>query len=156
MFRRPFFDYGVTPPWQEMARLQREMNRLFDAFSLAGGQIGPNYPAMNVRTNDEGAVVTAELPGIDPEDIDISVVGDTLTLSGSLQPETLKEGETYHRRERGFGKFRRIFQLPFQVETDQVEASFKNGVLSISLPRAEQDKSKKIVVESTQKKLEAK
>lgn len=156
MLRRPFFDYGVTSPWREMARLQREMNRLFDAFSLAGGRTAPSYPAMNVWTNDEGALITAELPGIDPDDIDISVVGDTLTLSGSRQPEELQEGETYHRRERSFGKFSRTFQLPFQVEADQVEASFKNGVLSISLPRAEQDKPKKIVVETAQKRLEAK
>ena len=149
MLRRPLFNYGPMSPWREMTRLQREMNRLFsDSFSHAGGRVGPSYPAMNVWTNEDGAVVTAELPGVNPQDIDISVVGETLTLSGSRQPDVLQDGEKYHRRERNFGNFSRTFQLPFQVMADQVEAIFKNGVLHISLPRAEEDKPKKITIKS--------
>ncbi|MBN1993279.1 MAG: Hsp20/alpha crystallin family protein [Anaerolineae bacterium] len=149
MFRRPFGYYGYRSPWVEMERLQREMNRLFsDSFSLAGGRTAPNYPAMNVWTNEDGAVVTAELPGINPNDIDISVVGDTLTLSGERQPEALGEGDKYHRRERGCGKFNRAFQLPFKVEADKVDAIFDKGVLHLSLPRAEADKPRKITVKS--------
>jgi HSP20 family protein len=132
-----------------MERLQREMNHLFsDSFSLAGGRTAPNYPAMNVWTNEESAVITAELPGISPEDIDISVVGDTLTLSGERKLEELEEGDKYHRRERGYGKFSRTFQLPFKVEAEEVEALFERGVLHLSLPRAESDKPKKITVKS--------
>lgn len=149
MFRRPFGRYGMMSPWREMEVLQREMNRLFsDTFSLAGGRIAPGYPAINVWTNEESAVVTAELPGVKPDDIDISVEGDTLTLTGSRQPDELKEGETYHRRERRYGRFTRTFQLPFQVEVDQVEAIFDKGVLHISLPRAEVDKPKKIAIKA--------
>ena len=149
MLRRPFFNYGLTPSWREMSRLQREMNRLFnDSFSLAGGRVGPSYPAMNVWTNQAGAVITAELPGVNPEDIDISVVGDMLTLTGSRQPGELKDGEQFHRRERSFGNFSRTFQLPFRTVSDQVEANFKNGVLHVSVPRAEEDKPKKIAVKS--------
>ncbi len=149
MFRRPFGRYSFTSPWPEMEHLQREMNRLFsDSFSLAGGRTAPSYPAMNVWTNEEGAVITAELPGVNPEDIDISVVGDTLTLTGSRQPDELKEGEKYHRRERSYGRFTRTFELPYQVETDKVEALFEKGVLHISLPRAEVDKPKKISVKT--------
>lgn len=149
MLRRPFFDYGSRSPWREMRRLQRDMNRLFsDSFSLAGGRIGPGYPAMNVWTNQDGAVITAELPGVNPEDIDISVVGDTLTLTGSRRLRQPEEGEKYHRRERSFGKFSRTFQLPFHVVADKVEANFKNGVLHVLLPRAEEDKPKKITVKS--------
>jgi HSP20 family protein len=103
---------------------------------------------MNVWTNEEGVVVTAELPGVEPDEIDVSVVGDTLTLTGSRRPFELKEGEKYHRRERGFGRFTRTFQLPFQVEADQVEAIFEKGVLHISLPRAEVDKPKKIAIKA--------
>jgi HSP20 family protein len=103
---------------------------------------------MNVWAYEDGAVVTAELPGVNTEDIDISVVGDTLTLTGSRQPDELKEDETYHRRERGYGRFTRAFQLPFQVEADKVEAIFEQGVLHISLPRAEADKPKKIAIKT--------
>jgi HSP20 family protein len=149
MFRRPLSRYGFRSPWQEMERLQREMNHLFsDSFSLAGGRTGSSYPAMNVWTNEEGAVITAELPGVNPEEVDISVVGDTLTLSGNRQPEELGEGDKYHRRERSYGKFTRTFELPFLVEADKVEAVFEKGVLHISLPRAEADKPKKIAIKT--------
>jgi HSP20 family protein len=149
MFQRPFVRYTFRSPWQEMGRLQREVNQLFsDSFALAGGRTVPNYPAMNVWTNEDGAAITAELPGVNPEDIDISVVGDTLTLSGNRQPEELGDGDTYHRRERGYGQFTRTFQLPFPVEVDQTEAVFEKGVLHLSLPRAEADKPKKISVKA--------
>jgi HSP20 family protein len=103
---------------------------------------------MNAWTNQDGAVVTVELPGVNPEDIDISVVGETLTLTGSRQPLELQDGEKYHRRERNYGNFSRTIQLPFKVEANQVEATFAKGVLSISLARAEEDKPKKITVKS--------
>lgn len=86
------------------------------------------------------------MPGVSPKDIEISVQNDTLTLRGCRQPRDLEEGETYHRRERGCGRFARTLQLPFQVEPEGVEATFERGVLHISLPRAEADKPKKITV----------
>jgi HSP20 family protein len=130
-------------PWQEMERLQREAGRF--GMSRRGA---PAFPAMNVWTSKDGAVLTAELPGVKPDDIDISVVGDTLTLSGTRQAEERSEGTTYHRRERGFGKFTRSFQLPFHVDAGKVEAHFESGVLHVSLPYAEEDKPKKITVKS--------
>jgi HSP20 family protein len=130
-----------------MDRLRRDMNRLFAQMPTGlAGDTAQNFPAMNVWMDKDGVVVTAELPGVVPDDIDISVVGDTLTLKGSRQPDELEEGGTYHRRERRYGTFTRSFQLPFQVEPDQVEATFGNGALQISLPRAEEDKPKKIAV----------
>ena len=145
MFLRP--RYGVDVSWREFDRLQREMNRLFDTvFSDVRRRSAPNYPAMNIWTNEEGAVITAELPGISPDDIDISVVGETLTLSGERKPDQLSQGDKYHRRERPYGKFSRTIQLPFLVDVDGVEALFEKGVLHISLPRAEADKPKKIAV----------
>ncbi len=146
MLTQPFF--GYTNPWREMTRLQREMNRLFSEVAGSGSSVAPGYPAMNVWTNEKGAVVTAELPGVNPDDIDISVVGNTLTLSGGRQPDELKEGEKYHRRERGYGKFTRSLQLPFDVNAGKVDASFSKGVLHISLPRVEEQKPKKITVKA--------
>jgi HSP20 family protein len=133
-----------------MARLQRDMNRLFAQMPTGvAGDVAPTFPAMNVWTDEDGAVVTAELPGVAPDDIDVSVVGDTVTLKGNRHPDELEEGDTYHRRERRYGAFTRAFQLPFHVEPDQVDANFRDGVLQISLPRAEEDKPKKIAVKAS-------
>jgi HSP20 family protein len=148
MLRQSFGRPSLANPWQEIEHMQREMERLFNSSyaSRPRYQVAASFPALNVWTNQESAVLTAELPGVNPEDIDISVVGETLTLSGDRQPEALQEGEKYHRRERGYGKFTRTFQLPFPVEADKVEAVFDKGILHISLPRAEADKPRKIAV----------
>lgn len=139
------FDFRSS--FREMERLRREMNTMFDQVDR-GAQFGTaaGYPAMNVWTNDDGAVITAELPGIDLDALEISVHNDTLTLSGERKPESLGEGEAYHRRERSYGQFKRAFQLPFQIAAEKVEAGYNKGVLQITLPRAESDKPKKIQV----------
>jgi HSP20 family protein len=145
MLRRRFGTWDS--PWREMERLRREMNYLFDRSSAGFGEgTAPDYPSLNVWTNEDGAVVTAELPGIAPEDIDISVEGSTMTLEVSRQPEALEQGGTYHRRERRHGRFSRSFQLPFQIDAKGVEAISEKGVLHISLPRAEEEKPKRIAV----------
>jgi len=139
--------FGLSP-WREMERLRREMNRLLSGH-VSGIAVAPGFPSMNVWTNEDGAVVTAELPGIDHKDIDISVNNDTLTVIGCRQPEELPKDATYHRRERGCGRFSRSFQLPFQVEAGKVSAAFERGVLQITLPRAEADKPRRIAVKTT-------
>ncbi len=144
MYRR----YRVPSVWRELNQIQRDMNRVFDGYSPIRTRTAPSYPALNIWSNEEGLVVNAEVPGIDVKDIDISVVGETLTLSGARKSEDLEEGSRYHRQERGSGKFNRSVELPFPVDIDKVEATFKNGVLQISLPRSEADKPKKIVVKS--------
>jgi HSP20 family protein len=103
---------------------------------------------MNLWTSDEAAIVTAELPGFDPDEIDISVEDRTLTVTGSRAPEEVAEDATIHRQERSYGRFSRALRLPFEVEADQVEATFTNGVLRISLPRSEQDRPRKITVKT--------
>ncbi len=132
--------YSPLSMWEDMDRMQRRMNRQY--------RPAPTFPAMNIWTNEEGAVVSAELPGVKVEDLDISVVGETLTISGSRELEQAGENSRYHRQERGYGSFTRTIELPFQVEPEQVEASYKNGVLKISLPRAAADKPKKISVKT--------
>lgn len=127
----------------EVLQLQREMNRLF---SDVGQKSPQGYPAVNIREKDETAVVTAELPGIDPEKIDISASGDTLTIAGIYSPENFTQGETYLRQERGTGSFKRNIQLQFQVNAQNVEAKYEKGVLTITLPRAQEDLPKKIKI----------
>jgi len=143
MHRDPFFNMWTQAP--EMERLRQEMNRVFANFP-SYVRPAPAYPAMNVWTNENGSVVTAELPGCNPESIDLSIVGDTLTITGAREPEEVAENATYHRRERGCGKFQRSLQLPFEIEPGKVEATFDKGVLNISLPRAEASKPKKIAI----------
>jgi HSP20 family protein len=101
---------------------------------------------MNLYAGDEGVILTAELPGLEPDDLEITVLGETLTLSGSRNMGDVEEGVKYHRRERGQGQFNRTVQLPFVVDSESVEAKFTNGVLHVVLPRAEEDKPRKISV----------
>jgi len=131
-----------------MDQLQREMNRLFDTTSKGRLFNSPSYPAINIWTNEDGQVISAEMPGVHPDDIDIDVTGDALSISGERKPDELIKDAHYHRRERSYGSFSRTIQLPFMVDTNKVEANFKNGVLMISLPRAEADRPKKITIKS--------
>lgn len=145
MYRR----YRVPSVWRDMDRLQNEMNRLFEAYTPSRMRQAPGFPSMNVWSNDDGLVVTAEIPGIHPDDIEISVVGETLTVSGERKPDEIPdENSRYHRQERGYGKFTRSLQLPFPVNVAQVEAIFKNGLLQITMPRTEEDKPRKITVKT--------
>jgi len=144
MYRR----FHMYPVWREVDRLQQDMNRLFETYSPLRQRQAAGYPAMNIWTNEQGVMLTAETPGVHPDDIDINVVGETLTLTGQRTPDKLDQGDRYHRQERGYGKFTRSIQLPFPVDVNQVEATFQNGVLHISLPRAEASKPRKIAVKS--------
>ncbi|NTU75923.1 MAG: Hsp20/alpha crystallin family protein [Anaerolineaceae bacterium] len=132
--------------WQELERMQREMNRLFNESLPGRGDFSPSYPAINLWSNEEQAVLTAELAGISPDDIDIRVVGDTITISGERKADEKLENMEIRRQERGFAKFTRTLQLPFHVEADSVSANFENGVLKVTLPRAEAEKPRKITV----------
>ena len=133
--------------WEEMNRLQREMNQLFDSYDR-GWLPTAGFPALNVWLNDEGAVVTAELPGVDVKDLDINVVGETLTLIGERKPEGLPKDAVVHRQERGIGKFTRTVDLPFAVDSNKVQATLEKGILRILLPRAEKDKPRKIAIKA--------
>ena len=134
--------------WQEMDQLQREMNRLFDSTSKGRVVSPPSYPAINIWSNDDGLLISAEMPGVNPEDINIDVTGDALSISGERKPDEVIKEALYHRRERSSGSFSRTIQLPYMVDTNKVEAACKNGVLMISLPRAEADKPRKITIQN--------
>jgi len=144
MYRR----YRIPAVYRDLDRIQREMNRIFEAYDPIRRRTAPSFPAVNIWSNEDGMVITAEVPGVNPEDIEINVVGETLNLSGTRKVEELAENTRYHRQERGYGKFNRAIQLPFPVEIEKVNATFKNGVLSVNLPRAAADKPKRITVKA--------
>ncbi len=140
--------YTAPAVLEEINRLQEEMNRVFSRYNSPQARSTSAYPPVNGWVNGDAVVLTAEVPGVRPEDLDISVMGRTLTLQGVRPPEQLPEGARLHRQERSHGRFSRALQLPYEVEADQVEAVFRNGVLTIRLPRAEADKPKKVRIKT--------
>ena len=129
----------------EVDRIQDQMNRLFQGASSAQAVASP---ALNLWASENALMASAELPGIDTNKLDISVNGNMLTIRGAYPEQQLKSGENWVRQERPEGSFVRLFQLPFQVETEKVEAKYRNGVLYLTLPRAEAEKPKRISVKA--------
>ncbi|MCG6552320.1 MAG: Hsp20/alpha crystallin family protein [Candidatus Magnetominusculus sp. LBB02] len=128
-----------------LRQMQEELQRLF---SPAAERPAREYPAVNVWTNEEEILVTSELPGVNSEDLDISVAGRTLTLKGSRKADEAQEDECCHRRECRYGNFARAIDLPYEVDGAKVSAKFAKGILTITLPRTEADKPKKITISS--------
>lgn len=129
-------------PWSEFDSLRRELGRVLNEAASGSGE----FPAVNIWLGDDEAVLTAELPGIDASKLDITVKDDTVTISGRREQVELGENQRYVRRERGAGEFTRSFELPFALEADGVTAKYENGVLKLFLPRAEQDRPRRISV----------
>lgn len=132
-------------PLREMERMERDWSSIFAGFGRSGLA---KFPPVNVVTSDNDAIVTSELPGANPEDIDISVTGDTLTIKGKRPQQEITEGQAWQRRERSGGSFYRTVQLPFNVDSSKVEADYTKGILKITLPRAESDKPKKVSIKA--------
>lgn len=131
-------------PFSEIDEMRRAMNRLFGS---TDGVPTAAFPALNIYANGDEAIVAAELPGVDKEALEISVTGSTFTLSGSRESAITEEGSAL-REERFEGKFRRSLELPFNVESAKVQATLRNGILQVRLPRAESDKPRKIEIEA--------
>jgi HSP20 family protein len=132
-----------------ITRLRSEMDQLFDQFfhDPWGTMFrGTGYPAVDVNENNQEVTVTAELPGIDPKDVEIDVSGSTLTISGEKKQECEETKQNYHYMERSFGRFQRSIELPSSVDPDKVDAVYKNGTLTISLAKRPDAMRRKIEV----------
>ena len=147
-------------PRQPLTRFRSEMDRLFDRFwgePLAGTAGFPAdrwqafgwSPSLDVTEHDNEVAVRAEMPGVDPEDLDLSISGDVLTLSGEKKESSEERDGNFFRAERRFGSFRRSIQLPASVDPDKVEAEYENGVLTVRMEKAETAKPKRIPVKTT-------
>ncbi|MFW6065553.1 MAG: Hsp20/alpha crystallin family protein [Planctomycetota bacterium] len=136
-----------------LARFQDEMNdlfgRFFEDFPLAGlSRTGAWFPPLEISEREDAVVVQAELPGMNREDIDISVQDNHLTLTGEKkETEEQQEGDFYH-SERRYGTFRREIPLPAGVDADNVDANYRDGVLTVTLPKSEEAKPRKIEIKS--------
>jgi HSP20 family protein len=141
-------------PFGEMVSLRQAMDRLVeDSFvsptswrSVRGEQLNP---ALDVHETPDELVVTASLPGMKPEDVEITITGQTLTLRGELKEDESIQREQYLYRERRFGSFSRQVQLPTRVEGDRAEATFEHGILRLAIPKAEEVKPRQIQVRAS-------
>ncbi len=138
-------------PWRPLESLHREVDRLFDAFDRdfwrspfrSAFEIAPLWqrelefaaPAVDIVEKDNAYVVTAELPGMDEKDIEVKLANGGLTIKGEKQEEKEEKRKGYHLHERHFGSFERCFTVPEGVDPDKIEASFKKGVLTVTLPK---------------------
>src|SRR5512135_1131995 len=138
----------------EISRLRREMDRLFEDFFAPRAWFGGRpweaewSPAVDVSETPEAVTVKAEVPGLDPKDIDISLVGDVLTIKGEKKSEREEKKENYHLVERSYGSFSRSLRLPAAVDIDQIDAKYDKGVLTITCPKKEPVKPKAITIKT--------
>ena len=138
-------------PFRELVSLREAMNRLFEESFVRPWGAFPRWaegPAVDMYETDTAVMVKAAIPGVDPKDVEISVTGDTLTIRGEVKKEEQVKEENYLRRERYYGSFCRSFLLPTRVVADDAEAVFENGVLTLTLPKAEEVKPKTIKVKA--------
>ena len=139
-------------PARDLMRMREEMDRLFNQFLRPGdaeeGTWGRGMwpPPVDIHETDEAFVLKAELPGFTKEDVDIELHDNRLTLRGERKQETEVKEEQYRRRERTYGRFERTFWLPTTVDSEKIQATFKEGVLELRLPKSEAAKPKRIAI----------
>jgi HSP20 family protein len=141
-------------PMQNILSLQQEMNRMFHEFARGVNSEDTSWgtstwvPPVDVYETDEGFVLKAELPGVQKDHLHIEVHDRTLTIRGERKPETEIPEDRYHRRERSYGSFQRVFTLPTPVDAEKVQANAHDGVLELRLPKHETAKPKRIAIQS--------
>jgi HSP20 family protein len=138
---------------RQLHELQHQMDELFTVLSGARRPVGERFwrtarlfPLLNVKQTSEAYEVTAEIPGMKTEDLEINVEGDTLTLKGERKPVDIEDDASYHRRERATGTFQRSITLPGKVDAAHVKATYKNGVLTVTLPLEKSALPKQIAI----------
>lgn len=138
--------YRAPDVWSEFARLSREMDQLFGdtrAVSKAGV-----FPSLNLYDDGNHLIVRAEMPGVDTKDLEVDATAKVLTISGERKRPGFEERASFHRQEREYGTFSRSISLPEDIDPDKVKATYKLGVLELTLPKAEAAKPRKIKIKS--------
>jgi len=136
---------------QEIDKMRRDIDRLFarmwDDFGMP---IFPKavreIPHIDVSETGDSLIIKAEIPGVNPEDMEILIRDDILTIKGEMRQELTKENENYHRMERRYGSFSRSLQLPCRIMAENVKATYKKGVLNIALPKCKPDAARKVKI----------
>jgi HSP20 family protein len=134
-------------PYRNLVSLPREINRFFNDFGLDVWNTDTVWsPAVDITETENGYEVKAEIPGMKKDEIKINYEDDMLTLSGERNHEKEEKNKNYHRIERHYGKFQRSFYLPKHVKADVIKANYKNGVLTVNIPKSEEAKPKEIAI----------
>ena len=129
----------------ELGNIQGEMDRALDNFLSVSR---PGFPAINVVSEEDHVRLMAAVPGVAPEDIEITVTGQSVTISGERKAPELAENAKWLRRERTYGQFSRTLELPFTIDADRVAANFDSGMLYLTIPQVEVEKPKKIAIQT--------
>ena len=139
-------------PRRELFGLHNSINRMFDNFispTVRSDEVlsvwGWN-PVVDIYENEENIVITAELPGVDKKDMTVDVKGRVLTLKGERSTDNEVKEDNYYRQERCYGKFERCFTLPVEIDPEKIKADYKDGVLKIDIPKAEESKPKQVSI----------
>ncbi|GJL51329.1 Hsp20/alpha crystallin family protein [Candidatus Nitrospira salsa] len=143
----PFFDDRLNG-FSELQQMQRNLDRLLTGHR-GERELDPSagvYPLLNVTHDHDNFYIRSEIPGMTLEELDVSVTGRTVTVSGNREIQSEEQSARYHRREREAGKFRRQWNLPTDVDSEQVEAKYRHGMLMIVLPKAESAKPRKVTI----------
>lgn len=142
--------------FREMDELRREIDEAFRGFGM-GRLLSPvflpglgtgDFPRINLSEDENNLYVEALVPGLDPKELDLNIMQGALTLSGERK-ESANGNRTWHRRERGAGRFLRTIELPRTVNAEKVDAEYRNGILTVTLPKSEEAKPKKIAVKTS-------
>jgi HSP20 family protein len=134
-------DVRLPDALRDMRRAQEEMNRLFGGLRFG---LRSEFPTVNLWASTDGVIVTAQIPGVGSDQLDVTVHQDTVTLRGKRETETFEGEVVWHRQERAHGPFSRTLVLPFRADADRVSARFERGVLTLELPRPESDKPRHV------------
>ncbi len=138
-------------PFREVSTMREDMERLFDSMlsRYPRERVQAVWaPSIDVEETNDAIIIRAELPGMKREDIKVTVAEDTVTISGERKYESERKDRTFHRVERAYGSFQRAIALPVSVQGDKAEASYKAGVLELTLPKADRVKAREITIES--------
>jgi len=134
-------------PLREINSLQREMNRLFDTLTPTTPFNGDRFmPVVEMQETSDAIQLKVELPGIDIKDLDVQVTADSVAISGERKSETKSEDNGIFRSEFSYGKFQRIIPLPVRIQNTEVKADYKDGILHLNLPKAEEERNKVVKV----------
>lgn len=138
-------------PFREVNTLQRETNRMFDSLVTANRGENENLgisfiPAAQMQETDDAIHLRLEIPGLEAKDLDVQVTAEAVALTGERKSETKTEEKGVTRSEFRYGKFQRVIPLPTRIQNDKVQAEYKNGVLTLTLPKAEEEKNKVVKV----------
>ena len=137
-------------PFRDLVSVRKDMDRLFDEFFTvpAATSSGWSMPMVDMYQTEDEIVVRATMPGLEPEDLDIQITGDLLNIRGEVKHETEEKDAKYHLREHRYQSFARSLMLPAAVVADKAQADMKNGILTLTLPKAEEAKPKTISVKA--------